>query len=93
MELFGYTIQSSEIVGFFGAALILFGFYRTSIGKWQTTSFWYELDNLAGSVLLATYHVMTETYVVLPLNILWATVAIKGMTSYKDRKKAAAKKR
>lgn len=92
MELFSIELAWADIIGFFGALLILMGFYRTSIGRWKTTSFWYELDNLAGSILLATYHILTETYVVLPLNVLWAIVALKGMTSYGDRKRQRAKK-
>jgi len=93
MELLGVNLVWADLIGLVGSLLILLGFYRTSIGQWRTTSFWYELDNLVGSVLLASYHILTETYVVLPLNVLWAVVALKGVTSYRDRKKSVKPKR
>lgn len=86
MDLLNYQFGWIELVGFCGAVLILFGFYRTSIGRWETNSFWYELDNLVGSILLTAYHILTKTYVVLVLNVLWAVVAFKGITAYIERK-------
>jgi uncharacterized membrane protein len=86
MNISGYHITWVELVGLLGAILILLGFYRTSVGKWKSNSFWYELDNLVGSLLLLTYHILTKTYVVMILNVLWAVVAFKGITSYAERK-------
>lgn len=86
MSIYGYQITWVELIGFSGAVLILLGFYRTSVGKWKSNSFWYELDNLIGSLLLLTYHILTKTYVVMILNVLWAVVAFKGITSYAERK-------
>lgn len=86
MDPLNYQLGWVELVGFVGAVLILFGFYRTSIGQWKTDSFWYELDNLVGSILLTAYHILTKTYVVLILNVLWAIVAFRGITAYIERK-------
>lgn len=86
MEFLNYQFGWIELIGFCGALLILFGFYRTSIGQWETDSFWYELDNLVGSILLTAYHILTKTYVVLILNVLWAIVAFRGITAYIERK-------
>ena len=78
-------MQSVELLGFAGAILILFGFYRTSIGRWTNTSFWHELDNLVGSSLLIVYHLMTETYATMILSLVWAIVAFRGLTTFAER--------
>lgn len=75
-----------NVVGTLGACLILLGFYRTSIGKWKSRSFWYELDNLAGALLLITYQVHNRTYITMVLNIIWAVVAFRGLTSFAERR-------
>lgn len=71
-------------LGIFGALLILFGFYRTSIGKWTGTSLWYELDNLAGAVLVAIYQVHYHAYISVGVNVIWAVVALRGLTSLRQ---------
>jgi hypothetical protein len=44
-----------KIIGLVGAVLILFGFYRTSIGRWNGKSLWYELDNFVGALFLEPF--------------------------------------
>lgn len=73
-------------VGFAGAFLILLGFYRTSIGRWKNKSFIYELDNLMGAVLLVSYQLHYHIYVTLILNVVWAIVAFRGITSWAERR-------
>ena len=75
-----------QIIGIVGAFLILTGFYRTSIGKWTNKSFWYELDNLIGALLLLIYQVHLHAYVSMIINIVWAIVAFRGISSYAQRK-------
>lgn len=83
-----------NVIGVVGSLLILFGFYRTSIGKWTGKSFWYELDNLVGAVLVIIYQVHYHAYISVVLNIIWAIVAFRGLTSfaqrYRDYKKGKA---
>jgi lipid-A-disaccharide synthase-like uncharacterized protein len=74
-------------VGIIGGILILFGFYRISIGRWTGKSFWYEMDNLIGSVLILVYQIHYRVYVSVILNIIWAIVALRGLSSYAERKK------
>jgi hypothetical protein len=74
-------------VGILGALLILFGFYRTSIGKWTGTSLWYELDNLVGAVMVAVYQVHYHAYISVGVNIVWAAVALRGLTSLRQRRR------
>lgn len=72
-------------IGTLGAALILLGFYRTSIGRWTNKSFWYELDNLVGASLLMVYNLNREAHISVVLDIVWVVVALRGITSIKDR--------
>lgn len=74
-----------DIIGTIGALLILFGFYRTSIGKWKTKSFWYEVDNALGAILLIIYQSHLGAYISVVLSAVWALVAFRGLTSFADR--------
>ncbi len=74
-----------NVAGLIGACCLLFGFYRISIGKWKNKSFWYELDNLVGALLLIIYQLHLHAYISVTLNIVWATVAFKGITSFAER--------
>lgn len=75
------------ILGLVGALLILFGFYRISIGKWTGTSFWYELDNMAGALMVASYQIHYRAYISVVVNIIWAVVALRGLNSFRERRK------
>jgi uncharacterized membrane protein len=75
------------LIGIVGAALILLGFYRISIGKWTGKSFWYELDNLVGALLVMVYQLHHKAYVTTVVNIVWAIVAVRGLSSYRERRK------
>ncbi len=79
-------------VGMAGAALILLGFYRTSIGRWTNRSLLYELDNLVGALLLVLYQLHNHTYMTVILNVIWATVAFRGVTSIAERRLNPPKK-
>ena len=74
-----------NVIGVTGALLILFGFYRTSIGRWTNTSFWYELDNAVGATLLVIYQLHLHAYISVVLNTVWAIVAFRGLTSFAER--------
>lgn len=76
-----------NVIGAIGAFLILFGFYRTSIGKWKNKSFWYELDNTIGALLLIVYQFHLNAYISVIVNTIWAIVAFRGLTSFADRYK------
>lgn len=74
-----------DIVGVIGSLLVLFGFYRTSIGRWSNVSFWYELDNVVGSILIIIYQVRLHAYISVVVNIIWAVVAFRGISSFAER--------
>jgi hypothetical protein len=73
-------------LGMVGGLLILFGFYRTSIGKWTGKSFWYELDNFFGALLLTFYQWHYKVYISVILNVIWAIVAFRGLEPYAMRR-------
>ncbi len=78
-------MKTYDLIGLIGAIFLLFGFYRTTIGKWTNKSLWYELDNVIGPVLLIIYQMHLHAYISVVLNAVWAIVAFKGITSYAER--------
>lgn len=82
-----------SILGFSGASLILLGFYRTSIGQWKTKSFWYELDNALGAILIVIYQVHLRAYITVVLNVVWAIVAFRGLSSFAERYERSKKRK
>jgi len=86
-------------IGAAGASLILFGFYRTSIGRWTNKSFWYELDNIIGPLLMIVYSTHFGAYVSIIINCIWIAVAFRGLMPFAERygkrlrKKVAVKHR
>ena len=80
-----------DIIGIVVCLLVLLAFYRTSIGRWTGKSLWYELDNLLGAVCLIIYSYEKAAYVNIILNLVWAVVAFKGVTSIEERRRARRK--
>lgn len=78
-----------NVIGSVGAFLVLFGFYRISIGKWKNKSFWYELDNTFGALFLIVYQFHAGAYISVVVNTIWAIVAFRGLTSFAERYKWA----
>ena len=76
-------------LGYIGGAVLLFAFWRTSIGRWTGKSLWYEVDNLIAGVLLTIYSFNKGAFASVVVNIVWATVAFRGVTSYAERRKRA----
>jgi hypothetical protein len=75
-----------NVLGVVGGIFILFGFYRTSIGRWTSRSLWYELDNALGAGLLIIYQVHVGAYISSVLNVIWAVVALRGVSSIAERR-------
>ena len=73
-------------IGVAGGVTLLFAFWRTSIGKWTGKSIWYELDNLIAAVCLIVYSVNKGAYVSVVVNSVWAIVAVRGVSSWADRR-------
>jgi formate hydrogenlyase subunit 3/multisubunit Na+/H+ antiporter MnhD subunit len=74
-----------NVVGTVGSLLVLFGFYRTSVGRWTNKSPLYELDNVVGSILIIVYQVRLHAYISVIVNVIWAAVAFIGISSFTER--------
>lgn len=79
-------------LGIAGGLLFLLAFWRTSIGKWKGTSFWYEFDNLLGAICLSFYAYAKGAYVNILLNLVWGIVAFRGVSSYAERRMGRQRK-
>ncbi len=73
-------------LGLVGGVVLLFAFWRTSIGKWTGKSLWYELDNFVSAVLLSIYAYSKGATINVCLNVVWGIVAFRGVTSYAERR-------
>jgi hypothetical protein len=86
MELgFDTTDYIYTAIGAVGASLVLFGFYRTSIGRWTNKNLWYELDNVIGPILLIIYSAHFEAYISIIVNTIWIAVAFRGLMPFAER--------
>jgi hypothetical protein len=75
-----------DYLGFLGGFLILFAFFRISIGKWRSNSLIYELDNLVGAACMVVYAFSKHAYASIALNCVWVLVAFMGVSSYAERR-------
>jgi hypothetical protein len=82
-----------NLLGLVGAGMLLFGFYRVNSGKWTNKSFFYELDNLVGAILIIIYQVRYHAFVTVVLNAVWAAVALWGIIVFYRRYHAHRKRR
>ncbi len=75
-----------DYVGLLGGLCFLFGFWRTSIGRWKGNSFWFEFDNLIGALLMSVYAYSKGAFISIALNVVWGIVALHGVSSYAERR-------
>ena len=80
------NLRFIDYIGIAGACLILFAFFRITIGKWRSNSLWYELDNLLGAAFMVIYAFSKHAYVSIVLNVVWLTVAFIGVSSFAERR-------
>ncbi len=86
-------LDKFELLGALGASMILFGFYRTSIGRWTNKSIWYELDNLFGAGFLTVYNLSRHAQITVVLDVIWVIVAFRGITSIAERQRKTRKRK
>lgn len=66
----------TEYIGVVGGTLYLIAFTEAAVGRWNGKSFWYEANNLLGSIFLGYYAVKKEAYMNIVLNLVWGVVAL-----------------
>jgi hypothetical protein len=82
-----------NILAVLGSILLLFGFYRVNTGKWTNKSFWYEMDNVIGAILIIVYQIYYHAFVSVVVNIIWGGVAVIGLAAFARRAHRHLKKR
>jgi hypothetical protein len=65
-----------DAFGVLGLLLLLGGFVSNAFGKLAASTYAYQLLNLFGSGILAVYAYLIESWVFLPLEVVWAAVAL-----------------
>lgn len=65
-----------EIIGVIGGLFYLLAFTEAALGRWNGRSFWYEFNNLLGSLFLGYYAVKKQAYMNIVLNFVWGIVAL-----------------
>ncbi len=78
--------QPIDWLGLIGGVVLLFAFWRVNSGVWKVTSAWYELDSFVASAILLYYTWQKHAYVNIVLNLVWAYVALRGLTSVAERR-------
>ncbi|MHB8586910.1 MAG: CBU_0592 family membrane protein [Thermoplasmatota archaeon] len=68
-----------DAVGTIGLLSLLGGFVGSTFGKIASTSRLYHVLNLVGSGILAWYAAAIHAWIFLPLEVIWALVAIWGL--------------
>jgi hypothetical protein len=71
--------DTTTIIGFVGALLILVAFTLNQLGRWQTTDVRYDVVNAVGALLLIGYAYLLESYPFILLNTVWFLVAIRDL--------------
>lgn len=82
----------TELIGVAGGFLFLLGFIEVSIGKWDGTSFRYEICNLFGALFLGYYGYQKQAYTNIVLNIVWGTIALYAIYHSVNRHKIRKRK-
>jgi len=76
---------TTELIGILGGTMFLTGFVLVSSGRWNGRSFWYEIVNFLGSILLLYYSIKKLAYTNIVLNLVWGIVAMFTIYHIIDR--------
>ena len=78
-----------DILGAFGAMLLLLAYFMATTKRWHTLQ--YQLSNLGAAVALIIYSFHKTAYVHVVINIVWASVAIIGLVFISEHRKRQKK--
>jgi hypothetical protein len=68
-----------QIIGLFGAFLILAPFTASQVGRLRTSTLTYQLLNLFGASILTTIAVLERQYGFILLEGVWAVMSLVGL--------------
>lgn len=84
-----FSLDASDAFGSIGLILLLAGFVLNSLRRLDSAGCPYHWLNLLGSGILAGYAWAKESWVFLPLEVVWAAVAAAALVR-KARERGAA---
>lgn len=84
------AFSAVDAIGVVGLVVLLSAFVANAFGKLTATSVWYQLGNFVGSGILAVYAYLIESWVFLPLEIVWAAVALWALARRARTRPSAA---
>jgi len=86
-------ISNLEIIGVLGGLFYLVGFIEIASGYWDGKSFWYEITNIVGSLLLGYYAIAKHAYINIVLNLIWGIAALYALRHIIQRHKIRKSKK
>lgn len=81
------TLSFYDILGAFGATLLLLAYFMATTKRWQTHTLQYQLSNLGAAISLIVYSFAKTAYVHVVINIVWASVAIIGLVFISEHRR------
>lgn len=67
------------IIGIIGAGMVLFAFIMVQMKKWTPESFYFDLVNFLGSVVLIVYGLLLNSIPFIILNTVWAAFSLRDV--------------
>lgn len=71
--------MNTDIIGFTGALLILFGFLLNQVNVLKTSNVFYDFINFLGSFLLLIYALILQSVPFVIVNTVWALFSLKDV--------------
>ena len=65
-----------DIVGWIGVVLIIGAYLLNSIGKADSTGFWYQASNVVGAVMIGINSYVQHAYPSVSVNVVWALIGL-----------------
>jgi hypothetical protein len=68
-----------EVIGWLGAACVLWAYYLISSGKITGESLFFQWINFIGAIMLIVHTLYVEAYPSAFVNIVWLLISIMGL--------------
>lgn len=65
-----------DIIGWIGSIMLIAAYFMNSMGKISAQSFWYQLLNVIGSVLLVVNTIYYGAYPSSAVNFIWVFIGL-----------------
>ena len=66
-----------DVLGWIGAVLLLYAYARVSAGSWNGQARWFQICNVAGSILFIINSGYHGAYPSVFVNIVWGAIALR----------------